>query len=247
MRLDSTGSFWDTGRMLGKARKHLKSLAPVIIVLLLATALGCSSNSRSPSSPSTPGGTVYAALGASDAVGVGASPFSRGYVFLVADRIAGVRGGVDLRNLGIPGAQIDGFVSVMLPQAMEAGPEIVTVWTGSNDLIAGMSPGEFGAQLDTLLSELRRGTGAQIFVGDLIDLTQAPRFREEPDKDVTRSRIKAFNDRIATAAAANGALLVLLSMVPIDDSLFSSDGFHPSNEGHARLADAFWGEISPRL
>jgi lysophospholipase L1-like esterase len=193
------------------------------------------------------GGTVYAALGASDAVGVGASPLSAGYVFLIADRIATVRGGVDLRNLGILGARIDSFVSIMLPRAAAADPEIVTVWTGSNDLIAGESPEAFGAQLNTLLSELRSRTGAQIFVGDLIDLTQAPRFRDSPDQDVTRGRIDAFNARIRAAASASGAVLVRLSAVPLDDSLFSGDGFHPSNEGHRKLADAFWGEIAPRL
>jgi hypothetical protein len=49
------------------------------------------------------------------------------------------------------------------------------------------------------------------------------------------------------AAGANGAVLVSLSVLPLDDSLFSGDGFHPSSEGYARLADAFWGEIAPRL
>lgn len=233
--------------MLDLARKHWKSLAAAAIVPLLVTALGCSGSSKSPSSPSPGGGTVYAALGASDAVGVGASPLSRGYVFLIADRIAAARTGVDLRNLGIPGAQIDSFVSIMLPRAVETDPEIITVWAGSNDLVAGMSPQEFGTQLNTLLSELRSRTGAQIFIGDLIDLTKAPRFRSEPDKDVTRSRIDAFNARISSTAGANGAVLVRLSAAPLDDSLFSGDGFHPSNEGYARLADAFWEEIAPRL
>jgi lysophospholipase L1-like esterase len=245
--LDSMWLFWDTGFFMGMTRRSWKLPAAVVLVLLLAAALGCSGSSDSPSSPSPTGGTVYAALGASDAVGVGASPLSAGYVFLISDRIAGVRGGVDLRNLGIPGARVDSFISVMLPQAAAAGPEIVTVWTGSNDLIAGMSPEAFGTQLNTLLSGLRARTGAQVFVGDLIDLTRAPRFRSTPDPDVTRSRIDAFNARIRSAAAVSGAVVVPLSAVPLDDSLFSGDGFHPSNEGHARLAGAFWAKIAPRI
>jgi len=231
--------------MRSLARTFQSLAAAAALALILAA---CSGSSSGPSSPSSPGTTtVYVALGASDAVGVGATPPSEGYVFLVADRIAAARGGVDLRNLGIPGAQIDSFVSIMLPRAVEAAPEIITVWAGSNDLVTGMSSEAFGAQLNTLLADLRNQTGAQIFVGDLIDLTRAPRFRDSPDKDVTRSRIDAFNARISSAAGANGAVLVRLSTVPLDDSLFSGDGFHPSNEGHARLADAFWGEIAPRL
>jgi acyl-CoA thioesterase-1 len=244
--LDRTWLFWDTGFIMDTTRKSWKLPGAVILVLMLMAALGCS-NSDSPSSPSPTGGTVYVALGASDAVGVGASPLSAGYVFLIADRIAGVRGGVDLRNLGIPGAKIDSFISVMLPQAAGSGAEIITVWTGSNDLIAGTSPEAFGAQLSSLLGDLRNQTGGQVFVGDLIDLTRAPRFRDSPDKDVTRGRVDAFNAQIRSAAAASGAVLVRLSSVPVDDSLFSADGFHPSNAGYARLADAFWAEIAPRL
>lgn len=223
-----------------------RTLAALSLAFLLAAFPGCG-GSDGPTSPSPGGRTVYAALGASDAVGVGASPLTSGYVFQIADRIAGVRGGVDLRNLGIPGARIDRFLNPMLPQAVETGPEIVTVWAGSNDLIAGASPEAFGAQLGRLLGDLRDRTGAQVFVGDLVDLTRAPRFRDNLDDDVTRGRIDAFNARIRSSAAASGAVLVRLSSVPVDDSLFAADGFHPSNAGHARLADAFWGEIAPRF
>ena len=175
--VDREMRFWDTGFMESMAGKLWKSLGALSVALLLISFYGCSGSSSSPSSPSAPGAAVYVALGASDAVGVGASPPSAGYVFQIADRIAAVRGEVDLKNLGIPGARIDCFLDPMLPQAVEADPEIVTVWTGSNDLIAGASPEAFGVRLNTLLSDLRNRTGAQIFIGDLIDLTRAPLFR----------------------------------------------------------------------
>jgi hypothetical protein len=86
-----------------------------------------------------------------------------------------------------------------------------------------------------------------VFVGDLADLTRAPRFRTAPDPDVTSDRLAAFNQRIAATVAAHGAVLVRLSAMPIDDSIFYSDGFHPNNAGYLRIADAFWAEMGRAL
>ena len=227
--------------------RRRSALAAIGAFFLAAAAfLGLACSGSGPSAPSG-GGTVYAALGASDAVGVGADPLTDGYVFRVADQIAAVHGGVELRNLGVPGARIDTFENVQLPGAIAADPQVVTVWAGSNDLIAGRSPGEFGSRLAALLGELAAETSAQVYVGDLVDLTTAPRFRSTPDKDVTTGRVRDYNARIASAAAASGAVLVRLSAVPIDDSLYASDGFHPNSAGHERIARAFWQEIGPRL
>ena len=50
---------------------------------------------------------VYLALGASDATGVGATPLTEGYVFLVKRELDRRMPGVFLINLGVPGARID--------------------------------------------------------------------------------------------------------------------------------------------
>ncbi len=217
-----------------------------ISCLLVALGLlgGCES---SPTAPSSQLRFVYAALGASDAVGIGAIPISEGYVFEIADKLRSVRANVQLVNLGINGARIERFLAEQLQPAIASNPQIITIWTGSNDVIGGATPAAFGAELDTLLGQLRSRTSALIAIGDLADLTQAPLFRALPNPNVTSGRIAAFNARIAAAASTHGAELVRISNEPLDDSLFSADGFHPSNAGHDRLAEVFWRAIGPRL
>ena len=134
-----------------------------------------------------------------------------------------------------------------LEPAVAAAPDIITVWTGSNDIVSGRDPDEFAAVLDELLGQLRERTEAQIFVADLIDLTKAPYFTLFPDPDVSVAAVEAFNARIRASVAAHGCILVHLPSEQVTSSMFSIDGFHPSNEGHELLADAFWAEIEPRL
>lgn len=205
-----------------------------LLTAVLALA-GCSSDS-----PTEPGDQVliFAALGASDAVGVGASPLSNGYVFLIADSLSLDRM-VDLRNFGEIGAHSFDLVARQLGTALSSNPDLVTIWTGSNDVIGGDSVGSFAADLDRILGDLAAQTEAQVFIGDLVDLTRVPRFVANPDPDVTSARVMAFNNAIAAAAGLHGAHVVPLSSIPITDDLFSIDGFHPSNEGHRQIADAF--------
>jgi lysophospholipase L1-like esterase len=86
-----------------------------------------------------------------------------------------------------------------------------------------------------------------IFVGDLPDLTRAPRLLASPSSQVTRERIADFNRRIARVAAETGCILVRLSNMTIEPDIFASDGFHPNNKGYQMLTDCFLAEIEPRL
>ena len=217
-------------------------LAALVLVAALTFA-GCSSDS--PTEPSD-GLIVFVALGASDAVGVGASPLTNGYVFLIAEELRLERP-VNLTNLGEIGAHSFDLVARQLSPAVAASPQLVTIWTGPNDVIGGDAVASFAGDLNRILGDLASQTNAQVFIGDLVDLTQVPRFIANPDPDVTAARIAAFNDAIRAAAAQHGAHVVPLSALPLTPDLFSIDGFHPSNEGHRQIANAFLTEIQGRL
>ena len=221
------------------SRPHTRRQLAVIL-LVLASATGCGGSPTAPASA-----TTYAALGASDAVGIGASPVTDGYVYLLSRRVNfnGARRGASLHNFGVLGALADQIAAGPLEQAIAVNPGVVTLWTGSNDVVSGVTVDAFAASLDRILAGLRARTNATVFVADLADLTRAPRFRTLPDPDVTSQRIAAFNQRIADVVAARGCVLVRLSALPIDDSIFAADGFHPNNAGHQRIADAFWAEM----
>jgi acyl-CoA thioesterase I len=192
---------------------------------------------------------LYMAVGASDAVGVGAIPLSHGYVYRINSELQDRGKTVHLLNLGIPGADLSTIADVV-KVALRAGarPDLVTIWVGANDIIDGVDAGDFEAELADLLDRLRDKTKAFIVIADIPDLTQLPRFRANPQRSVTKERIAAFNDAIERQADKHHVPVVKLSKEPIEDRFVSDiDGFHPSDEGHRRIADLFLAVILPEV
>jgi acyl-CoA thioesterase I len=217
----------------------------LIILAALAMSLGACAGGP----PEPPDRIIYLAIGASDAAGVGATPLSRGYVFRIADELDGRVDQVFLAPLAIPGAgteQLDAALELFLESAIE--PNLVTVWTGANDVIRGEDADDFEGELEDMFERLRDRTDGVIVAANIPDLTELPRFREDPDDDVTRERIEEFNDAIEEQAEDYGVLVVDLYGEPVEDELVSDeDGFHPNDEGHRRIADEFLKVILPAL
>jgi acyl-CoA thioesterase-1 len=191
---------------------------------------------------------IYMAIGASDALGVGATPITNGYVFRIEDAIEDSDTNVQLVNVAVPDANTD-VITDAAQLALQTGlePDLVTIWVGANDLTAGLDPAEFEQELHNLLDELD-GSGATVAIADLPDLTALPRFRDDPSPNVTSERIDAFNQAIADEAEEHGAVLVQLSDELVEERFVSdSDGFHPNDAGHAAIAEQFLAAIEPAL
>jgi lysophospholipase L1-like esterase len=218
-------------------------MRPTILVALAFSLGACAG------APEPPERIVYLAIGASDAAGMGAEPLTNGYVFRIADELDERVDQVFLAPLAIPGAdteQLDAALELLL--ASEIEPNLVTVWTGANDVIRGVDADDFEDELDEMFERLRDRTNGVIVAGNIPDLTELPRFREDPDDNVTRERIEEFNDAIAEQAEDHDVLLVDLYAEPVEDDLVSDeDGFHPNDEGHRRIADEFLEVILPAL
>jgi lysophospholipase L1-like esterase len=192
---------------------------------------------------------IYLALGASDATGVGAVPLTEGYVYLIARELDRQTPGVFLVNLGVPGARID-LIKEQVRVAKQLGTkaDVVTLWTGANDLVNGDDPKRFQEQLRGLLGMVRKDISRMIVVGNLPDLTMLPRFRTSPNPTVTGARVDAFNRAIAEEARSAGASLVDLHTAAVrEDLVFDVDGFHPNNAGHRELARQFLQVILPKV
>ena len=119
----------------------------VIFIFCFLSFVGCGGSSGGDS-------IEYAALGASDVVGVGATPLTNGYVYLIEDSIEEQQGeGVDLNNLGIPAAEVGTIkrVSVEILKR-SATPNLITLSTGANDVVAGASATNFEQDLGGLLA-----------------------------------------------------------------------------------------------
>jgi acyl-CoA thioesterase-1 len=191
---------------------------------------------------------LYTALGASDAVGVGADPITNGYVYRIRDALSAHYRSANLINLGIPGAEIDRIAeSARVFLQARARPDIVTLWAGANDVIGGRLAGDFEPDLGNLLARLRADTKAVIAMGNIPRLTELPRFAARPSPRVSEERIAAFNAAIARQAARYRIPLVDFHARPVTPDLVAPDGFHPSNAGHARIAQLFLDTLRPGL
>src|ERR687883_259921 len=100
-----------------------------LLTLALANVSACRGATAQDAPPRT---LTYVAIGASDAVGVGATnPETDGWVPQLGQRL-----GPDVRlvNLGVSGSTLHQAIEEQLGPALEAQPDIVTVWLAVNDL-----------------------------------------------------------------------------------------------------------------
>jgi len=195
---------------------------------------------------------TYVAIGASDAVGVGADDPATESWPAVLDTL--LPRGSKLVNLGVPGITLARALDVEAPVALDAVPpraatrnvaggrDVVTVWLAANDLRAGVTLASYAANLDTMLRALHARTDATVLVGNLPDLAAVPAFqRQGPALAAT---VRAWNGAIAAIARRNGATLVDLYAgwreLTAHPEYVGVDGLHPSAAGYRRLAHLFY-------
>jgi lysophospholipase L1-like esterase len=191
------------------------------------------------SAPSSPQPRTYVALGASDAVGIGTpDPARDGWVPRFGASL-----GPDTRvvNLGVSGSTLHQALAEQLGPALDAHPDVVTVWLAVNDLNAGVPLESYAQDLDRLLAALEP-THARILVANVPDLSALAPYAGVPADQLT-AEVDRWNVVIAATTARHGAELVDLHArwqeVADHPEYLSSDGFHPSPEGYQRLAAVF--------
>lgn len=216
--------------------RSLRWLAvPAAAILLLSAVAVWWLRSDQSASANQP---VYAALGASDALGVGADIPSRdGWVPRVQ---AGLPRGTALLNLGINGATIEDVWTQEVPVALDAQPRWLTIWPGVNDLRDGVDLKSFATTLDRVLAEISQIPEAEVVILNIPDLRFIPAFSDY-DPAALDTTIDQWNAVIAGAAARYGARLVDLHTeapeLASNPQYISSDGFHPSSLGYQRIAE----------
>ena len=223
------------------------NLIAVIVVTSCATTSDDDDLKESPANDLPP--VNYLALGASDAFGIGASPITRGYVYRIKDGFEDRGRRVSLLNLGIPTADIPA-IKKTAQKALKRDVEydLVTIWTGANDLIGGGRVNEFEEDLAGILSRLRSRSNAFVVIMNLPELTTIKKFREDPDRDVTKERVAAYNAAITRQANSFKVPIVdFYKAAPGDMLVSEKDGFHPNNDGHQKIANLYLQIILPHF
>jgi lysophospholipase L1-like esterase len=188
---------------------------------------------------------VYAALGDSAGVGVGAHD-GRGYVTRVFSRLSQRVPGARLANLCISGATSGTVLDRQADRAVLERPSIVTLFIGGNDLWRLTAPDRFRSNLEGIASRLVK-TGAPVLIGSLANMSHAPAAAYAESmlsipKKMIEDRVIAFNSAVTAVAARHHFTVVDLFGVGIADRphYFCGDGFHPSAEGYTIWADLLW-------
>ena len=231
-------------------KKLLHTLITLIAFLFI---IGCATTSDDDDIKESPANDLppvnYLALGASDAFGIGAEPITRGYVYRIKDGFEDRGRRVSLLNLGIPTADIPA-IKKTAQKALKRDVEydLVTIWTGANDVIGGGNVNEFEEDLAGILSRLRSKSKAFVVIMNLPELTTIKKFREDPDKHVTKERVAAFNAAITRQAQKYKVPIVDFYKAAPGDMLVSKrDGFHPNNDGHQKIANLYLKIILPQF
>jgi acyl-CoA thioesterase-1 len=244
------------------ARRPPYRFGSALLLALVTALVGACGTSSAPSpgatqataSPTARPSVAYVAIGASDAVGLGATDANKtAYVPLLISRLPR---GASALNLGISGATVHDALTQELPQAIGDQPTFVTVWMVGNDFRGCTPLARYQADLDTLLGQLETRTKAQIFVANAPDMSLLPAIRNHTGNTgaclagLSQAQIRAltvqWNQVIAASVQRHHAVLIDLFQAGLagHPEYVSRDGFHPSDAGYRRLADLFWAQIT---
>jgi lysophospholipase L1-like esterase len=197
---------------------------------------------------------AYVAVGGSETVGAGADdPATEAWTSVL--HRDGLSRSATFVNVGERAATVRGALDRQLAPALDEAPRLVTVWLNVADLVRDVPVADYERDLRELVRALRRGGAADVLVAGAPALTDLPvvvdclpgatgcRLREGlPSAEDLADRVAAYDAAIARVAAAEGAVVVDVRSSTgggPGSGLVSVDGFHPSSEGHRRLADAF--------
>jgi lysophospholipase L1-like esterase len=222
----------------------------ICVVMLALLLAGCGfGSSPKPSgngssalaTPTQRAAYIYVAIGASETFGTGADrPATQNWPI---DLSVHLPQGTQVVNLGIPGITAPQALQSEVPEAIDASPNLVTVWLGTNDIVNMVTLADYQQSLDSILTELASISHARIAVANIPDLNLLPRFYSF-DQAALQAQVEQWNKVVAQEVKSHGDLLVDVYSESSDllghPEYLSGDGLHPSTLGYRQIANYFY-------
>ncbi len=194
--------------------------------------------------PAVPRWGSYVAIGDSFTEGLSDGPDSSGHYRGWADRLAQALSTrrraaglapLQYANLAVRGRLLVPILTEQLPRALTAGPDLVSIAGGGNDLLRpGSDPDALAARLDRAVAEARsRGTDVLVATG--MDTRNAGTLLRS-----IRPKVGIFNAHVWAIARRHGAyVLDVWGLRALQHRrMWAQDRIHMSTLGHQRTAQA---------
>lgn len=192
-----------------------------------------------PAAPRAPAPLRIVVLGDSLALGTGASDPVNSLTFRIYRALAAERPGSEITNVAIGGTRASDVRRLEVDSLDPRATDLVLLVVGGNDVVRRTPAAAFAREYAGLLAAIRaRVPRATIVAFGVPDVARSPLFADSRPKTEALSR--AADAAVRRAAAENGAAFVDLFGFTVHEAtsqeFFSSDDFHPSDAGYARLA-----------
>lgn len=180
----------------------------------------------------------YVALGDSSTEGLDDPDDSggyRGWSRRLAQRIAEVQGALWYANFGVRGLTTRQILRQQLEPGLAMRPDLATVFSGTNDLIAlRFEVNEVAHDMEEIQRALIAG-GATVLTFTLPVLTPVMPFAR-----LFVPRIRALNEALRGVCGRTGTILLDFAAYQVgsDPRIWSADRIHANTIGHIRVADA---------
>ncbi|WP_268957810.1 SGNH/GDSL hydrolase family protein [Ruania zhangjianzhongii] len=153
---------------------------------------------------------------------------------LSARRVADGGARLEYANLAVRGRLLGPILDVQLPEALAAGPDLVSIVGGGNDLLRpNADPDRLAVRLERAVRSAR-AAGAQVLLATGTDPRRAPLL------GAIRPKVAVYNAHIWSIARRTGADVVdVWGLRALQDwRMWAQDRIHLSPEGHHRVAQA---------
>lgn len=185
---------------------------------------------------------TYVALGDSLTVGEGTVTYDQSYPFVFAKKITSSEKNVVLIPVAKPGIRSKETLSSLTQEVIQLKPDLVTILIGVNDVYGNISSYKFYKNYESIVTEIKNNTNAEIVLINLPYLGSASLIKF-PFNYYFDWRIKTLNNNLKKIADIHQLKLIdIYSTNSLSNPVieYSLDNFHPTGTVYSLWAQKIY-------